>query len=170
MYQLELDDSSSGSGWSDIELEDVASIKFRAVTPPWQKISEQSGMSKQLRQRTAAAAAAATGRSVAGGAAGMHGGIEGLLGALWSEDNRDCNARLQEVRLWQYSPMPVVVAEQGPAGLAMLHCQVRCYSCPHRGLDLAPPAGVISIPAFPWGSFVCIVVRKHLLPTSVKCS
>ena len=30
-------DSDSDSGWSDLELEDVAAIKFRARTPPWQQ-------------------------------------------------------------------------------------------------------------------------------------
>lgn len=103
-YQPELSDSSGDSGWSDIELEDVATIKFRAVTPPWQKRNEGGCMSKQLKQRTAAAAAAATGKqwppvdlnglSLQGGGDNDSGG---LLGVLWSEDNRETNSRLQEV-------------------------------------------------------------------------
>ncbi|KAF6256993.1 hypothetical protein COO60DRAFT_1461367 [Scenedesmus sp. NREL 46B-D3] len=75
-------DSNSDSGWSDVELDDVASIKFRAVTPPWQKVSEQACMGQRLRRRVAAATAAATGQAMPEGWGGAGDeGFEAMLGA-----------------------------------------------------------------------------------------
>lgn len=36
-------EASDSSGWSDVELEDVAVIKLRAVTPPWQQLVASAG-------------------------------------------------------------------------------------------------------------------------------
>jgi hypothetical protein len=93
-------DSDSDSGWSDIELDDVASIKFRAVTPPWQKVGEQACMGQRLRRRMAAAAAAAMGQELpeVWGGAGQE-GFGGMLGAAWESSSSECSTRLQEVRL-----------------------------------------------------------------------
>ncbi|WIA38660.1 hypothetical protein OEZ86_001967 [Tetradesmus obliquus] len=90
--------SDSDSGWSDIELDDVASIKFRAVTPPWQKVSEQACMGQRLRRRMAAAAAAATGQALPEewGVAGDE-GFGAMLGAAWESSSSECGSRLQEV-------------------------------------------------------------------------
>jgi hypothetical protein len=76
----------------------VASIKFRAVTPPWQKVGEQACMGQRLRRRMAAAAAAATGQALPqefGGAGDDAFGA--MLGAAWESSSSECGTRLQEV-------------------------------------------------------------------------
>jgi hypothetical protein len=93
--------SDSDSGWSDIELDDVAAIKFRAVTPPWQRGAERQQMSVALQQRTAAAAAATMGLEpseyqAAAVAANWEEGLGGL-GSCWEDDADDTTAKLQEV-------------------------------------------------------------------------
>lgn len=85
--------SDSRSDWSDVELDDVAAIKFRAVTPPWQRVPDRQQMSLALQQRTAAAAAAGLGEpaELANWAEGLAG-----MGSCW-DDNNDTTAKLQEV-------------------------------------------------------------------------
>jgi hypothetical protein len=58
-------DDGSDSGWSEVELEDVAAVKFRAVTPPWQRHREGDGISRELRVRLAAAVAELSGTAAA---------------------------------------------------------------------------------------------------------
>lgn len=93
--------SDSDSGWSDIELDDVAAVKFRAVTPPWQRGAERQQISVTLQQRTAAAAAATMGLEpheyqAAAVAANWDEGLGGL-GSCWEDDGDDTAAKLQEV-------------------------------------------------------------------------
>lgn len=92
--------SDSDSGWSDVELDAVAAIKFRAVTPPWQRAPDRQQMSLQLQQRTAAAAAAALGIDAAEAAACWADGLAGM-GSCWDGD--DNNTKLQEVRRRVYA-------------------------------------------------------------------
>lgn len=115
--------SDSDSDWSDAELDDVAAIKFRAVTPPWQRVPDRQPMSLALQQRTAAAAAAALGEPVeppvlANWADGLGG-----LGSCWDDDD-DTAARLHELRhrriIRKPEPVPLspsAVAAAASAGL-----------------------------------------------------
>lgn len=109
-------DSDSDSGWSDIELEDVASIKFRAVTPPWQRVGEQACMSQQLKRRTAAAAAAATGQPLPEG--WSLGDEFAGLGLAWNScsSSNECSARLQEV-----SQLTLSLCHGASSNAAVLH-------------------------------------------------
>lgn len=90
-------DSDSDTGWSDVELDDVAAIKFRAVTPPWQRVPDRARMSLALQQRTAAAAAAALGEPVETAAGADWGGGLAGMGSCWGDDGDDTTAKLQQV-------------------------------------------------------------------------
>jgi len=89
--------SDSDSGWSDVELDDVAAIKFRAVTPPWQRGAERQQLSLQLQQRIAVSAAAAMGELLQAGLADWGQGLGGL-GCAWDSSSNDNRAKLKEVR------------------------------------------------------------------------
>eukprot|EP00775_Hariotina_reticulata_P008740 gene8740-8920_t len=94
-------DTDSDSGWSDVEVDDVASIKTNAyITPPWQKPGQHSQMSQRLRHRAAVATAATLDKpmpepSEFGLNSAELGG--GLLGVLWDSSSDECSARLQQV-------------------------------------------------------------------------
>jgi hypothetical protein len=96
-----VDTDDSDSGWSDVEVEDVASIKSNVfATPPWQKSSQHSQMSQRLRHRAAVAAAATLDKPIPEpsefGLTGAESG-SGLLGVLWDISSEECSARLQQV-------------------------------------------------------------------------
>jgi hypothetical protein len=80
-----------------MELEDVAAIKFRAITPPWQRGAERQQMSLQLQHRIAAAAAGFGGPAEPCDAANWAGGLQGL-GSCWEDGEDDTRSKLQEVR------------------------------------------------------------------------
>lgn len=118
--------SDSDSDWSDAELDDVAAIKFRAVTPPWQRVPDRQPMSLTLQQRTAAAALGEPLEPpvLANWAEGLGG-----LGSCWDDDD-DTAAKLQEVRRCR----PQQSKQQG----AYLFCSLHALSVSQRLLEHLP--------------------------------
>lgn len=115
--------SDSDSDWSDAELDDVAAIKFRAVTPPWQRVHDRQPMSLALQQRTAAAAAALGEPLEPPMLANWVDGLGGL-GSCWDDDD-DTAARLHEVRRCRLVRRPAAIKATGCIHLLQLACSAR---------------------------------------------
>ncbi len=41
-------EACSSDGWSDIDIEDITAVKFRARTPPWQRAEENAARARLL--------------------------------------------------------------------------------------------------------------------------
>lgn len=111
--------SDDDSDWSDTELDDVAAIKFRAITPPWQRVPDRQPMSLTLQQRTAAAAAALGEPLEPAMLANWADGLGGL-GSCWDDDDKTA-ARLHEVRRCRLVRRPQRSRQQGAYLLCSLH-------------------------------------------------